>query len=384
VTFDVATGALEMSKKRPTPTPIIPLVALSTVEDPAETNRNFLSLTRKTSTRQQPSTRVSFSCLLLSRVSRLLATQCVHFFVEFAPTVHDLSEFLKRFPSAGDYYETQKTTQRKAPFLSMLGSVHTEDFSMCFDFEKAEIHLESDDAPVALWNEFHMRRTRLGLAPDAIVDELSRELVEHFLAPSKKGPVVSSKLSSERWSKLLLLHWIHGCDGMDDYIDGGLKSASKEFFAGRLSKLVEAEKRRLEEERRRAREIEEREKLRIRLEQQRIEEEEKRKEEEETERRREEARVEEDAREEAKEEENSMVSTGRSNFSKDSPRGEQEYGSKISDIVKGNKTNGWASLEDDENGEGKTEEYVEEEEGEEEKEGDGGKKNVLGIATPRN
>ena len=77
-----------------------------------------------------------------------------------------------------------------------------------------------------------------------------------------------------------------------------------------------------------------------------------------------------------------MVGTGRSNFSKDSSRGEQEYGSKISDIVKGNETNGWAYLEDDENGEGKTEEYVEEEEGEEEKEGDGGKKTNLNDIFP--
>ena len=44
---------------------------------------------------------------------------------------------------------------------------------MAFDVEKAEVHLEhDDDGPIALWNEFHMRRTRLNLNPSTIVDEL--------------------------------------------------------------------------------------------------------------------------------------------------------------------------------------------------------------------
>lgn len=261
---------------------------------------------------------------------------------------------------------------------------------MCFDFEKAEIHLEHDDAPIALWNEFHMRRTRLSLTPEAIVDELSRELVEHFLAPSKRGPVVSSKLSSERWSKLLLLHWIHGCDGLTGYYDGGLKLASKIFFAERLSKLIEEEKKRVEEEKRRVEEMEERERLRLEEEERRRREKEEAREAREEEKAREkreanevkereeeeveEEEVEEEEVEEEEMEENSMIGTGRSNLSSHSSRG-GGYGSKISDIVKGNETNGWAYLEDDENGEGKTEEYVEEETDE--------KGNVLGIATPR-
>ena len=63
--------------------------------------------------------------------------------------------------------------QRRCQYLSTLWSIHTEDFSMAFDVEKAEVHLEhDDDGPIALWNEFHMRRTRLNLNPSTIVDEL--------------------------------------------------------------------------------------------------------------------------------------------------------------------------------------------------------------------
>ena len=93
--------------------------------------------------------------------------------MEFGGTVEDVSAFLKRFPIASEHHEEQATKQRRCQYLSTLWSIHTEDFSMAFDVEKAEVHLEhDDDGPIALWNEFHMRRTRLNLNPSTIVDEL--------------------------------------------------------------------------------------------------------------------------------------------------------------------------------------------------------------------
>ena len=136
----------------------------------------------------------------------------------------------------------------------------------------------------------------------------------------------------------------------------------------------------MEEEKRRVEEMEERERLRLEEEERRRREEEEAREAREEEKAREKREAngvkerEEEEVEEEEMEENSMIGTGRSNLSSHSSRG-GGYGSKISDIVKGNETNGWAYLEDDENGEGKTEEYVEEKTDE--------KGNVLGIATPR-
>ena len=289
VTFDATNGALDVvspssssaspaSASQLLPLPL-PLVAAASVDTPAAVHRNAIApyLSKKynhtTATTQHPSNRASFSALLISRVGKLLATQCVHFVLEFGATMeHRDIDLFQKFPPIREDYNDQPTKQRKNTYISSLWCISTEDFSICFDLYKAEIYLENDDGPISLWNEYHLRRTRLNLSGNDIVDEMSRELVAHYMAPSNKGTVVSSQLSVERFHQLLLLHWVQGCETTNDgrmdqnqneYHDGGLKQASKEFFKDRLATLIaqahksteqalRAEKNRIEEEKRAA------------------------------------------------------------------------------------------------------------------------------------
>ena len=400
--FNVNNGALSIVGKRSGSSPelnnttnnLVPLVALSSTEISSTISREQLARplgyhrgkrsnnSSVNNGNRHPSTRGSFTTLLISRVARLLATQCVPFVLEFGATVEDVLEFFKRFPSASEYHDDQKTEQRKRLYCAALWSIHTEDFSIAFDIERSEVHLEHDDAPIGLWNEFHMRRTRLNLTPESIVDELSRELAAHYLAPSNMGTVVASRLSADRWRQMLLLHWVQGCT-TTNYYNGGLISASQDFFSTRLEDIFRKEREQREAEEQARKEEEERKvrKIREAREVQEAKKDEERRQrqrrvDEEEEKNRREAKEKEDVNDDEQDEGGSRLGTERSNASS-KESSQMQYGSKVSDVVRGNETNGWAYLEDGEDGEGKREDYVDE------KYPTPRSGNIMGIDTPR-
>jgi hypothetical protein len=375
LSFNVTNGALNVLTPSPSsftdnlqPLPI-PLVAASSVEESNIMYSNTIApyindkCKKSTSLSKHPSTRSSFTSLLISRVGRLLATQCIHFILEFGSTVDNIDvELFSKFSSICDDYNGQPNRQRKSVYLSSLWIISTEDFSICFDINKAEIHLENDTTgPIALWNEYHLRRTRMNLFGNDIVNEMSRELVAHYMAPTDKGICVTTELSIERYHQLQLLHWVQGCNNDDDdddkyYYDGGLKDASKTFFTERLSFLMYKEHKRKENELRKIkneREIRKRKRAEAkakakeakRVKRAEIEKERKRKRQEELENK--EEMYENERRIEGNQE-------GRS-FRDIFQNGSREVSGDRSE----NTTNGWAYLEDDENGEGKKEEYDE-------------------------
>ncbi len=171
------------------------------------------SITSSSDTDRHPATRPAFTTLLLARIGRLLVGHATAFDLEFAGTVCNVErDFLDRFPSAlSRYAGLPKQGHRRTLYQNTLWAITTVDFAICFDVQRAELHLEKYEDPVCLWNEFHLRRTRLGMAPMSITEDLARELAKHFLTPRVKGSasVITTEVANRRWHTLLFLHWIY-------------------------------------------------------------------------------------------------------------------------------------------------------------------------------
>ena len=202
-----------------------------------------------------PATRPAFTALLLARVGRLLLGHAISFDLEFAGTVFDAeAKFLKRFPSAFSQHESlPKKGNRRAQYQNNLWAITTEKFSICFDIQRAELHLENFESQVSLWNEFHLRRTQLGMEPKIIIEDLARDLVQHYLTSRTEGmKVITTEVANRRWQTLLFLHWVY-CN--DDSQNEGEEERDKNYtMQGCSLESIPAEK---NERRRNSHEVDE-------------------------------------------------------------------------------------------------------------------------------
>eukprot|EP00946_MAST-07B_sp_MAST-7B-sp1_P005345 g5345.t1 len=218
-------------------------------------------------TLQYPTTRSAFTTLLLGRIGRVLLGHATEFDLESGSTVGSIeSAFLARFPSAASHYSSlPRQGHRRTQYTNSLWTITTKEFAICFDIQRAELHLEKHEDPVCLWNEFHLRRTRLGMAPMKITEDLARELVKHFLAPQGRinFNVITTEIANRRWQTLLFLHWVYCSeskkvqpeeeeeDSIDDsgncdkkrntvcnYVNEGLCEKARGYLRKRVSQLL--------------------------------------------------------------------------------------------------------------------------------------------------